>query len=394
MSNLYQASDQWATRPPDERFGSLAEMLQATRHYADVAREFEVQPTTIDIAERDGEPVVVSIQTGRQSKLTHWAMGQLSARAGAPADYLRSLPAELAVPNLRYGLMRRAVEEGDKPVKLLVHEPFASNGHLPLIRAVTGIGYQRFWNYRVVEGLQALGEVGWQVPPARPAMADQPGTRVATADDVIRGDQWALSIKEGDLIAPAGLYASDHDMFAFMVNTQYYITAPGSTTPLYRGFFVSHSEVGESAYKVFIFWLEHVCGNHIVWNAHNVREISFKHVGKAIERITDHLQVQLKEYVGQATMFEQERLNALAAKELGASKEEVVDLLFNRRLLSRALAERAYDACETEQTPIDGSNPRSPWGIAQGLTRISQMAQYADQRNQIDRMAGKILEVF
>ena len=41
----------------------------------------------------------------------------------------------------------------------------------------------------------------------------------------------------------------------------------------------------------------------------------------------------------------------------------------------------------------DGS-PRSPWGMANGVTRLSQITPYADARNNLDMAAGKILRTF
>jgi hypothetical protein len=35
---------------------------------------------------------------------THWSFGQLASQVGAPAAYLRQLPAALAGINLQYGL--------------------------------------------------------------------------------------------------------------------------------------------------------------------------------------------------------------------------------------------------------------------------------------------------
>lgn len=388
--NLYKASNQWAQRPADERFSSLDEMVAATKVYADISQEFDVRPSTLAIAVEDNEPVLVG-EAGRPAKLTHWAFTQLAQRAGAggAVDYLRSLPPEYLPQPLNYSLLKRAVETEDKPLKLLIH----SNGNL-LLRALTGIGYKRFWNYRIAEGLKQLADIGWRVPPARPAFEGQPGSRIATAADVLPDTGFGLSIREGDLIAPAGLYASDHDMFAFMVNEDYRIAVPGNPAGLARGFFVEHSEVGDSAYKVTCFLYENVCGNHIVWSASEVKEISFKHTGNAIERITDNLEVGLREYVGQSSLLDEQRIQHLAGYELGGNKLEVIDVLFNKRLLSRTMAGRAYDACEQEQTPVDGSNPRTPWGIAQGLTRVSQASSYADQRAVIDKAAGKVLEAY
>ena len=386
--NLYEAHNQWATRPADERFATLEEMLKATKRYADVAVEQETTPGDLQVALTvdSDEPMLYVGTGGVPMRLTNWAFTQLSQRAGAPADYLRSLPADMTVPLLNYGIMRRAVEMENKPVKLLVQ----SNGSR-ILRAITGTGYQRFWNWRVAAGLVQLRDVeGWRTPPARPATEGQPGSRVATELDVL-ASSW---VRAGDIIAPAGLYASDHDMFAFMVNEEYSIIVPGTQTELSRGFFVEHSEVGDSAYKVWLFLYEKVCGNHIVWNAQNVREISIAHKGAALERIADNLAKGLGEYASSSAEADEAKLQRLSSVEIGRDKDAVIAALFGKRLLSQTIASRAYDACEQEQTPIDGSNPRTPWGVAQGLTRISQLSQYADQRSLLDRAAGKVLEAW
>ena len=59
---------------------------------------------------------------------THWSFGQLASLVGAPATYLRQLPAPLAGINLQYGLSTHRAEQ----VKTLEIE----NGRLEL-RAVT-----------------------------------------------------------------------------------------------------------------------------------------------------------------------------------------------------------------------------------------------------------------
>ena len=42
---------------------------------------------------------------------THWSFGQLAALVGAPAAYLRQLPAPLAGINLQYGLTSHRAEQ-------------------------------------------------------------------------------------------------------------------------------------------------------------------------------------------------------------------------------------------------------------------------------------------
>jgi hypothetical protein len=59
---------------------------------------------------------------------------------------------------------------------------------------------------------------------------------------------------------------------------------------------------------------------------------------------------------------------------------------------SRKTLESAYYMAERHED-TDG-NPHTPWGMAQGLTRVSQELEYADARTKVDRAAGKVLEVF
>ena len=44
------------------------------------------------------------------ARLTHYAFGQLAGRVGAPASYIRNLPATLAAQNLNYGLANKSAE--------------------------------------------------------------------------------------------------------------------------------------------------------------------------------------------------------------------------------------------------------------------------------------------
>ena len=66
--------------------------------------------------------------------------------------------------------------------------------------------------------------------PARTVIGvDDPAARPATEADVLedRDGGGGLSINISDMIAPAGLYASDRDMFAFLINERGVITSRG-----------------------------------------------------------------------------------------------------------------------------------------------------------------------
>lgn len=120
----------------------------------------------------------------------------LPAWAGAPAAYLRQLPAPLAAINLQYGLNSQRAEQ----VKTLEIQ----NGRLEL-RAVTGPDYGRNFDDELVEAVQKIagnctGDTRWKVP----GVLDW-STGIYNPNADISKDTTTL-------------YASDRDVFLFLVD--------------------------------------------------------------------------------------------------------------------------------------------------------------------------------
>ena len=351
---LFKAHEQWANRPEDERFESLTALYEATKEYASDAREKMVNVAELRTEAIGGDVQLVG-RMGNPAKLTHWSFGQLSARVGAPAGYLRGLPATLACQNLNHGLANYA-DKADR-ANLLFH----ANGSL-LCRAFTSDKYARIWNHEVAERLLTLEAKGWE--PARPD----------------------IRASMGDFPA---LYASDHDMFAFIRNRAVRVSEPGNPEGLQRGVIVENSEVGASALKLTRFLYREMCGNHIIWGASKVLEISVRHVGDARSRWGLY-QYELQRYADSSASEDERVIAAAKVKVIADTKEGVLDKLFGMRSLqlSRKTLDAGYDATvRAEDGPAN-----TVWGIVQGLTRHSQTIPYADQRTGIDRAAGKIME--
>lgn len=383
---LFKASNQWATRPADERFWDLQEMHDACKSYRRQAATSTVRYSDLRVEADTGDIRLVG-KTGVPAQLTHYAFGQLCQRVSAPASYLRNLPATLAAQNLNHGLKSRR-DENDE-AHLLWHQ----NGGF-LLRAALTERYKRIWNYEVCERLLPLSADGWRAPPARPSGRADSRARPATEADLLdrRG---FLSVNVGDMIAPAGLYASDHDMFAFLVNEERRIE-DGSDDGLARGFFVWNSEVGDSSFGMMTFLYKHVCGNHIVWDAQGVKEIRIPHVGAARAKSWRQVQATVRTYSDASVSDVEAKIKEAQTKELGGTKDEVLDALFGlarkkRVPLPRKTLDAAYDRAD-ERSSEYGS-PRSLWGIVNGLTEISQETEYADRRVDIDRAAGKLMTV-
>jgi hypothetical protein len=356
---LFSAHKQWSTRPDDQRFTSLQQLYDATRAYAATAHEREnVRVDSLRVENVDGDVQILG-KGNQPARLTHWAFGQLAARVGAPAGYLRELPATLAAQNLNHGLASRvAVSGSDSVVNLLVH----ANGSL-LLRALTSDRYERIWNHEVASRLLDLQSRGW-----RPA---QPDIRVI--DDRLP------------------LYASDHDLYAFVSHSERTIAEPGNPDGLQRGLICENSEVGAGKLKLTRFLYREMCGNHIIWGAKDVTEVALRHVGKVRDRLR-LWDTQVRRYLDESASEDEAKIKAAKSRMIAATKEQVLDALFaDRRIgLSRKAIAAGYDAVVPEQ---DG-DPRSTWGYVQGLTRSSQATPFADARMAIDTAAGRVLEAF
>lgn len=267
---------------------------------------------------------------------------------------------------------------------------FHKNGGLHL-RCVTSERYERIWNYEIAELALALQESeGWVTPPARPCGIEGVPIRIATDEDVLKHSAHeSLGVKVGDEISPAGLYASDRDCFIFQVNEDYAIDG-GDGEQLYRGVFWSNSEVGDKRFRATMFLYDTICGNHIVWGAKVLAEVSIRHTGKAREAFAEAMQT-VTQRVRNSAAIDEDRIRKAKQFELGPGKPEIIDLVFGKNLgLSRKDCEAAYVLAERHESD-HGGNPRSAWGYAAGLTRLSQ-GQYADARDVMDRAAGRLLE--
>lgn len=312
----------------------------------------------------DGQDVTLAGPEGNAAKLTHYAFGQLAVRAGAPAGFLRSLPAPLAADVLADRMQARhngnGAQDGREGASLLFHQ----NGGL-VVRALTTTNYVRVWNHEVIARLIDLSARHGLVP----------------AKPTFRAD-WAEDRNE------PSLYASDHDMFAFLMTPERAILDPVGQG-LYRGVIVQNSEVGDCSLKISGFWFRDICGNRIIWGAKELCEVRLTHVGQIRQRWA-HASVTVRRYLDESTGPDQARFQQITVPIAG-TKDEVLDQVFGKRLpgLTRSALDASFDAVVGS---VDG-DPLSQWGLAQGITRHSQSLPYADERQVLDRAAGKLLQV-
>src|SRR5258705_5373830 len=105
---------EWFSRPADERYLSLNELARTVRDRTDRSRTRVVESALIHVEANRADPERLALMMpGSDTPVapTHWSFGQLASQIGAPAAYLRQLPAALAGINLQYGLTANRAEQ-------------------------------------------------------------------------------------------------------------------------------------------------------------------------------------------------------------------------------------------------------------------------------------------
>jgi hypothetical protein len=362
MSTLMQANAQWSSRPDDERFTSLYDMKEHFQIIREQSRGVIVPSRKITVVPQDNFALAVTGPNGHAYNPTHWAFGQLAARAGAPAGYLRTLPAPIAADALNYGIQfKRDVED----VGVLIQQ----NGTATL-RAVTGPNYGRIWNEEIVRHL------------------------VSRFGDGVTG-QWKVPGEFGKAItvtkANTTLYAGDRDMFVFLCDEQNRIEIPnrrnGESGSLARGFFVWNSEVGSATFGISTFLFDYVCCNRMIWGATEYKEIRMRHTVSAPDKFMDEARPALEAYANSSARTITDAIaNARQARLDGS--DGALDAFLTKRFGARLSPMLQAVHLEEEGRPIE-----TLWDAATAVTAYARGIGWQDERVALERKGGELLSL-
>jgi len=384
-TTLTAAHNQWSTRPLDQRYWTLADMLADAVAYRKTACEKSVPWDKLEVFVDDKGELMIQGPEKKPAEFNHFSFGQMCKLVEAPASYLRTLPPELAQKNISHGMKNR---EAPGDTKLLIHVPNGVGRYQ--IHALTTDKYVRtgLWNDDVIRRIKEVADLGeWRTPPAAPA-PDDPRARAATEADIFPG----TFMKVGDMIGPAGLYRSDKDMFAFQINPKRPIVTGKSV--LYPGFYAGNSHVGDRSFSFTSFWLNGVCQNHFIWGAERIEEIRVRHVGDGKEKAWSGVEIELRKYSQDPSIFTN-RVKAAKLKLLGKTADEVFDTVWKMRInaLTQEAIKASYKTAEEHREDAPDATPNSVWGFVQGVTRHSQQIGHMDDRLEVERAASKVFEV-
>ncbi|WP_441232339.1 DUF932 domain-containing protein [Tardiphaga sp. 215_C5_N2_1] len=367
-----RVSSEWFSRPDDERFLSLTDLYDAVRRRAEHAQVRTVESRAVRVeASRDNAERLALIVPGRDEPVapTHWSFGQLCSLVGAPSSYMRQLPAPLAGINLQHGLLSHRAE--------LVKTLEADDGRVEL-RAVTGPDYGRIWDHELVAAVMKIagngtGDTRWKVPGVLDwsRMMHHPFVDI-TKDTTT-------------------LYASDRDVFLFLVDDTHPIEAgllpDGSPDLYFRGFYCWNSEVGSKTLGIASFYLRAVCMNRNLWGVENFEEISIRHSKFAAQRFAHEAAPALKSFADSSP--------APFIAGIKAARERIVARTGEDR--ETFLRKRGFSKSETVkiiETVLheEGRPPESVFDFVQGITALARRKAHQDARLELEGKAKRLLE--
>jgi len=366
-----RASSEWFSRPDDERYLSLGALHDAVRARADRATARTVETRSLRVeASRDSAERLALVVPGRDAPIspTHWSFGQMCSLIGAPAGYLRQLPAPLAGINLQHGLLNHRGE--------LVKTLEAEDGRVEL-RAVTGPDYGRIWDHELVAAVMRFagdgtGDTRWKVPGVLDWATMTHNPFVEISKDTTT------------------LYASDRDVFLFLVDDTHPIEAgrlPNGEPDLYfRGFYCWNSEVGSKTLGIASFFLRGVCMNRNIWGAEGFEEISIRHSKFAAHRFAYEAAPALERFADSSPAPFVAGIKA-ARETIVARKDDDRESFLRKRGFSKPETEKIIASVLNEE----GHPPESVFDFVQGITALARTRPHQDSRLELEGKAARLL---
>jgi len=371
--SIGRVSSEWFNRPADERYLSLTDLHNSVKSRSERSKTRIVESEAIRVeASRDNPERLTLMLPDAVAPVTptHWSFGQLASLVGAPAAYLRQLPAPLAGINLQHGLLNHRAEQ----IKTLEIE----NGRLEL-RAVTGPDYGRIFDHELVEAVRKIagngtGDTRWKVPGVLDWSTHIYNPHVDVSTDTTT------------------LYASDRDIFVFLVDDLNPIEAgrlPNGEPDLYfRGFYAWNSEVGSKTLGIASFYLRAVCQNRNLWGVEDFQEITIRHSKYAASRFALEAEPALLQFAESSPMPFINGIKA-ARERIVARDDDDRTTFLRKRGFSKGETTKIIDTVLNEE----GHPPASIFDFVQGITRIARDKQHQDVRLEMEGKARKLFDL-
>ncbi len=364
---------QWIARPADQKFTSLDDLRRSVdaRRERAVERRVDIRKVEFLAPEpkviEDTHKMSLGLPGGDVVAPSHWSFGQLAALAKAPAGYLRTLPSQIAADALTYGMRYNRTSDEAKLYSMDQS-----------LMAATGPEYGRIFDAEVVEAVQQVagngtGDERWKVP----GVLDW-RTGCYDPEHPITTDTTTL-------------FASDRDVFMFLVDDRNPIEVgklpSGDPDLMFRGFYITNSEVGRSSLRLAAFYLRAVCANRILWGVEGFEELTMRHSKLAPARFVEQARPALASFAEGSVKKLQEGVEKAKAAKVASDNDELMEFLGGRGF-SRKRATEVMEYVEREE----GRPARTIWDVAQGVTALARSIPYTDERTEFEREAQRLLD--
>jgi hypothetical protein len=357
---------QWVSRPDDERFLNLDTLHKSTLERFTGSSEATLAMNELRLDVDSGKRLVAKFPGAQRLGLTHWSFGQLCNRAKAPRDFIADLDVDFAAQVMNHRLERLPSDFDGKAF------------YNDKLHALTGPDYGRIADHVVVDAVRSIagngtGDTRWKIPGAM---------------------SWQTMIydpKHPVTKETTTLYASDRDVFMFLVDDQNPIEVGlvnGQPDLMFRGFYVSNSEMGSQSLKVATFYMRSLCCNRIMWGVEDFEEVSIRHTKFAPDRFIADVAPSLKTLADASSKKLISSIKAAKAAIMADDDDDAMAFLVDFGFGKDRSEQILHAVLKEEQRPA-----RSAWDFAQGITAVARDIPHANDRVAFELEAKHLLEL-
>ena len=367
-------SSEWFRRPADQRFLSLADLEASVQARAAASAQKVIDLDTINIRAENNDLETLRVgftAEGKENVLlpTHHSFSQLCGLTSTPAGFMRELPAPLVAINLGYRIKTARQEN----VKLYYGKEDSR------LYAATGADYGRIFDHEIVSAVRKIagngtGDTNWKIP----GMLD-----------------WSTSMYNpfvDPTVDTTTLYASDRDVFIFLVDDTHPIEIGklknGDPDYVFRGFYISNSEMGGKTLKFRGFLLRGVCQNRNLWGV-EADSLAIRHTKLAPQRFAREMEPHLIEYANASPAPIVASIQA-AKEAVVAHNDEEREAFLKKHEIAKSRS--AVDAILTAVLNEEGKAAESVWDFVNGITAVARGIKNQDARVELELKAGALMK--
>ena len=187
------------------------------------------------------------------------------------------------------------------------------------------------------------------------------------------------------------LYASDRDVFLFLVDDTHPIEAgtlaDGSPDLYFRGFYCWNSEVGSKTLGIASFYLRAVCQNRNLWGVEGFEEITIRHSKYAADRFAHEAAPALEKFADSSPQPFVKGIMSARAHLVARTDDERIAFLRDKGFSKPETAKVIETVIRQEGHP-----PESVFDFVQGITAVARDRDHQDARLDLEQRAKRLLD--